>query len=318
MSKQKHIKAHDHFFTKSMSRIKVAKEFFQDALPANIQEKINLNTLKPLPTRFIDNELAEGTVDLLYSVDFNGKEGYLYVLCEHQSTPDNLISLRMQKYMLRICSEHADKHPKKKLPLIYPILLYTGKKKHTAPLLFWKLFEDPELAKSFFTEPIQLIDASKVVDDQKIRGHMYAGLMLHFLHKIHEKEILPYIKEFAGIIHMISEKDFTYIQDLLLYILEKGESKEMNQVLLTFQKAVTDNNKEKIMTIAEQLIEKGKAEAMKLAHKMKIEAKQEGKLEGKLEGRFEIARKMLSEGLDDFTISKLTELKLEEIKKLKN
>lgn len=232
------MRGHDHFFTKSMSRIKVAKEFFEGSLPKGIKEKVDLNTLKLLPTRFIDNELAEGTMDILYSVDFEGTLGYLYVLCEHQSTPDHLMNLRMQKYMLRICSEHQKKHPKKKLPLIYPMLLYSGKRNYNAPLLFWELFEDEGLAKQFFTSPMHMVDVNKI-PEKKIREHIYSGLMLHFLRKIHEKDILPFIKELVGIIQIISEKDFTYIQDLLLYILEKGESSEMDQVLITFQKAVT-------------------------------------------------------------------------------
>ena len=66
------IKSHDHLFKKAMSRIKVAREFFEDALPDHILQKIDLNTLKTLPTNFVDNTLSEGTVDLLYSVDFKG------------------------------------------------------------------------------------------------------------------------------------------------------------------------------------------------------------------------------------------------------
>ena len=44
------IRSHDHFLKKAMSRIEVAKEFFEDALPGDVLEKVDLSSLKPLPT----------------------------------------------------------------------------------------------------------------------------------------------------------------------------------------------------------------------------------------------------------------------------
>lgn len=293
-----------------MSRINVAREFFEDTLPADILKKVDLNTLKPLPTNFIDNTLSEGIVDLLYFVDFKGTTGYLWVLCEHQLTPDRLITLRMQKYILRICSDHLKKNPSTKLPLIYPMLLYTGKAKYNAPLSLWELFEDSELAKKFFTKPVQLIDVSKLTEEE-LKSKAYAGLMLHFLQKIHEKEILPYIEAYKEIIKMISEKDFTYIEDLLIYVLEKGESKRMEEVLITFQETVIDNKKGKVMTIAEQLREQGRIAGMQIGIEKGIE-------KGRQEGIKKVAVNMLTEGVNIKIVSKSTGLSIEEIRRLKN
>ena len=58
--------------------------------------------------------------------------------------------------MLRLCDEELRKQDKlpekeKKLPLIYPVVFYTGRNKYTAPRSFYELFEDEKLAKSFFT-----------------------------------------------------------------------------------------------------------------------------------------------------------------------
>ena len=288
------IRSHDHLFKKVMSRIKVAKEFFQDALPSHILERVDLSTLKTLPTNFVDSTLSEGTVDLLYSVDFSGSKGYLWLICEHQSTADRLITLRMQKYMLRICSDHLKKHPNDKLPLIYPILVYSGKARYNAPLVFWELFEEPEEAKKFFTEAVQLIDVSKL-SEEELRKNAYVGLMLHFLAKIHEKEILPYIRMYAEIIRLISEKDFTYIEDLLIYVLEKGRSEQMTEVISTFQETVTENKKGAVMTIAEQLRQEGRQEGIK-----------------------KVAINMLLKKLDEKIIAESTGLSIEEIERLKN
>ena len=205
------------------------------------------------------------------------------------------------------------------------MLLYTGKAKYNAPLSFWELFEDSELAKKFFTKPVQLIDVSKL-SEEELKRHAYSGLMLHFLAKIHEKEILPYIEAYKEIIKMISEKDFTYIEDLLIYILEKGRSEKMTEVISTFQETVAESEKGKVMTIADQLREEGRKEAMTMAEKLKEQGRLEGRQEGRQEGiergeklkALQIARNLVTQGLSAKIVSKSTGLSEEEIERLKN
>ena len=85
-------------------------------------------------------------------------QGYLVLLLEHQSTQDYKMPLRIQKYILRICEDHLTKNNNAKIPLIYPMLFYTGGGKYNAPLSFYSLFNNSELAKRFLTKPIQLIE----------------------------------------------------------------------------------------------------------------------------------------------------------------
>ena len=140
-----HVKPHDGFFKKSMYRADVAAEFFQLALPSQVLNIIDLNTLQYVNANFLDNTLGEGTVDLLYTVNFKGKTGYLWILCEHQSSQDNTITLRMQKYMLRICTQHLKENPGTKLPLIYPMLAYSGKPHYSSSLSLYLDFPTAHL-----------------------------------------------------------------------------------------------------------------------------------------------------------------------------
>ena len=78
----------------------------------------------------------------------------------HFYTFSNLRPLRIMKYVLRICDDHLNKQPEGKIPLIYPILFYGGKRKYTAPLSLWSLFNNSERAKDFLTKPIQLIETN--------------------------------------------------------------------------------------------------------------------------------------------------------------
>ena len=122
---ENNLKGHDHFFKQSMSRPYVAKDFFETHLPKEVREFADLSTLAIVNTNFIDSALGEGIVDLLYSVQIQGKLGYL-ILCEHQSTQDKLITFRILKYAIQIWGNHIAKKPGTKLPLIYPLIVYSG------------------------------------------------------------------------------------------------------------------------------------------------------------------------------------------------
>lgn len=166
-----------------MSDKNVAREFFEANLPQDILSQVDLSTLKQEKENYFDNTLGNGIVDLIYSVNFGMDKGYLIALVEHQSTQDYKMPLRIMKYMLRICDDYLKKNKGGKIPLIYPILFYSGQKKYTAPLSLWSLFNNSERAKEFLTKPIQLVESSNFQKDD-IRGRNYAGLMMYFMSKI--------------------------------------------------------------------------------------------------------------------------------------
>ena len=102
------------------------------------------------------------------------------LLLEHQSTPDYKMPLRIQKYILRICEDYLSKNNNSKIPLIYPLIFYTGETKYNTSLSLYSLFNNPELAKKFLTEPIQLIE-TKGFAKEDIKGNYYTGLMTYFM-----------------------------------------------------------------------------------------------------------------------------------------
>ncbi|CAK8742636.1 hypothetical protein SODG_005890 [Sodalis praecaptivus] len=65
--------------------------------------------------------------DILYSVNANGVDGYVYCLIEHQSTPDKLMAWRLMRYCMAAMQRHLEAGHDK-LPLVFPVLFYCGEK----------------------------------------------------------------------------------------------------------------------------------------------------------------------------------------------
>ncbi len=306
-------KIHDSFIKQMMSDPKVAREFFGVFLPAYIREEVRLNTLEPQKESFVDKTLGANYVDLLFKVNFGDEEGYIYLLMEQQSQPDWIMALRLHKYMLQIYNNHMERHPEaKRLPIVYPLVFYTGKTKYNAPLTLWELSERPELAKSLLVEPFQLVELHKVEDDE-LRKHVWSGTMSFIMKHVFARDILQPLEAIASLLKEIGEQDVVYIGKILWYILEKAESRSAEKVMDFFKEIVPEEKRGEIMTLGEQLIEKGRAEALKALDQIALAKLQEGKLEGKLE----IAKKMLAENLLDInTVAKITDLSIDELKNL--
>ena len=310
--------SHDNFVRKSLSDKKIASEFFETHLPKEILSQVDLSTLEQQKENYFDNTLGHGIVDLLYSVKFGQDDGYIALLLEHQSTVDYKMPLRIQKYVLRICEDYLTKNDNAKIPLIYPLIFYTGDTKYNASLSFYSLFNNSELAKRFLTEPIQLIETNGFTKED-IRERYYAGLMTYFMAHIRQKDIFPYIKEVIEFITRISEQgNIEFIETILYYLTNKADTEKIDGIFSEFKKAVTLEHKEDIMTIAERLEQRGKEAGIQIGKEAGIQiGEQRGKEAGIRIGLEKVAANMLIKNLDEKVIAESTGLSLEEIKKLR-
>jgi predicted transposase/invertase (TIGR01784 family) len=137
-STQKYRMTHDAFFKQCMADKIVAREILETKLlPKDILSAVDLSSLKLEKSDFADKTLGRGISDVLYSVNWNNKKGYISLLLEHQSIPDKLMTFRIMKYMLKIVDLHLIHNKEKELPLIYPAILYSGSRPYTSPRSFF-------------------------------------------------------------------------------------------------------------------------------------------------------------------------------------
>lgn len=98
--------AHDAAFKGFMTNIDSARDFFEIHLPEHIKSLCDFNTLALTNASFIDEQLRSHLFDVLYSVQATHGQGYLYLLVEHQSTPDKLMAWRLIHYAFLAMNQH--------------------------------------------------------------------------------------------------------------------------------------------------------------------------------------------------------------------
>ncbi len=86
---------HDRLVKAVFSDARQAVLLLDTFLPEDLRKRIDARTLRLVPGSFVDERLREVISDLLFTVQLDRKNTLLYVLIEHQSTPDRTMPLRV-------------------------------------------------------------------------------------------------------------------------------------------------------------------------------------------------------------------------------
>jgi len=106
-------------------------------------------------------------------------DGYIHVLVEHQSTPDKHMAFRLIRYAVAAMQRHLEAGHKK-LPLVIPVLFYTGKRSPYPYSTRWlDEFDDPSLAGKLYSSAFPLVDVTVIPDDE-IAGHRSMAALTSF------------------------------------------------------------------------------------------------------------------------------------------
>jgi len=118
---------HDAVFKQFLTDPAVAKDFMAQHLSESVRAVCDFSTLRLASGSFVEESLRACFSDVLYSLKTAGGDGYIYVLIEHQSTPDRHMAFRLLRYAVAVMQRHLDAGHTK-LPLVIPVLFYNGKR----------------------------------------------------------------------------------------------------------------------------------------------------------------------------------------------
>lgn len=298
---------HDKYFRTSMRDFRVAKEFLKTYLPDAILEKIQWETLQQSSNHHLDKTLKENVSDVLYEVKFGNSPGYISILVEHQSTVDRLMPFRILQYCLNIMNDFLKKNPGNQLPLVVPIVFYTGKSPYHATTDIFQLFGEHEyLARNIFLKPFQLIDLGRIPDDQ-LKQYPWAGVMQLVQKHIWMKSFLPIIRELGPMIRILFQQSGEdYIYSTIKYLYNTVDTEDVSKLTKIISGEVPSDIGDTAVTIAEKLREMGREEG-----------RHEGRNEGEASTKQSIARRLLEEGADIQFVAKITGCAVQELEQIK-
>ena len=240
-------------------------------LPSEIARGIDLGSLEYVKGSFVSPEFKEYFSDLLCKITFSDKQwGYLYLLWEHKSAPEPLITFQLLKYMVRIW-ELWQKNEKKEaklkgFPLIIPFIFYHGAEQWQVKESYRDLFNYPERLLCFVPDFRYLLWDASCYSDEEIKGAVWLQVVLLTMKYIERKDLRERLPEIFSLMTELLRQPSGPEQLKLLfrYIITAGKRQYINMDDIRQAVAQSLPKGGKIMeTVADVLIEQGRQQGIK-------------------------------------------------------
>ena len=105
-----------------MSNIENARDFFNGVLPEELKQAIDLSTMEADSDSFLDDDLSEYFLDMVYSCRYLKSTVKLVLLFEHKSFAPQYSHFQLLRYKLNIWQWHEKN--RKPPPAVIPVVLY--------------------------------------------------------------------------------------------------------------------------------------------------------------------------------------------------
>ena len=279
---------HDKFVRETLCQKDMARDFLSNYLPEEVLALIDLDFIEISKDTFIEKHLKAYYSDLLYKVALGDEPGYIYLLLEHKSREDKLVSLQLLGYICNIWNLHLKQNNGKSLPIIIPLVLYHGRQRWAAGIRLVDLIQGPAVRLARYIPDFEfiLIDLTRY-SDEEIKGTLLARTFLVLLKYIFSPELKKKLPEILSLFFEL-EKQETGLKSLetyLTYLFNATDDITSETFMDIIEKTNPHQKGGAIMTLAEQFFEKGRLEGEKKGlQKGRLEGEERGLQQGRLEG----------------------------------
>ena len=125
---------HDKRNKKLYSNPYLVQELLEKFVSEDFIKDLDFTSLENVGKSFVTDEFKEKESDLIWKIKFKCTEMYIFILLEFQSTVEKFMAVRMLRYITEFYEFLMIQKPKpKNLPAVFPLLLYNGDARWTAP-----------------------------------------------------------------------------------------------------------------------------------------------------------------------------------------
>ena len=237
---------HDKIFKEMLSDKKSTVDFINSFLHLNLVE----DDIEKYEKEFRTSEFSNVEADVVYKI----KNKNVFILIEHQSSVDYKMSYRIMRYKYAIIESAIDKKRLKeksyRIPMVIPIVLYTGKRK-------WQklLINDIEEKVEGYAENwlgYTLIDVNEFSKEELLADNLIITKAMLIEKSKNKEELYRNIEEVINIQKEKKAFDNLQLEKLITYELSETEDKN---IMHEFIEKIRDiEGSEEIMTNASRII----------------------------------------------------------------
>jgi predicted transposase/invertase (TIGR01784 family) len=281
---------HDSGYKKLFSNRTIFRQLLETFVTEAWVKELDFGQCETLDKSFVADHYKETESDLIYKVTFHGRDIYLVVLLEFQSTVDRFMALRVLNYLTNFYLDYVASHEKvTQLPPVFPIVLYNGDRKWTAPIRLADLIQDHHMLGRYAPQ----FEYSKIVEHEYPKDHLLA------------------VRNIVSTLFLTeSYYDFELVKQELTRLFEQEEDRQAVSLLINWFRQLAEHQRidpseyqefkqvyhtveevrSMLITSLEREREQIRAEALKIGEE---KGRQEGRQEGELIGEIRAMQKFL-------------------------
>lgn len=145
-------KYHDRWYTRLFSDPQVVEDLLRSFVNEKFVQELDFKSLKKLNAKFVPVSEQSRRADVIYEIKSHGQSAYIYLFLEFQSTVDRFMSMRMARYMFEFYQEIQRLSKAEYLNPGFPILIYNGDEKWTAPTSFRDLLHPSSIPNKYLPQ----------------------------------------------------------------------------------------------------------------------------------------------------------------------
>ncbi len=282
------------------------KTIFRQLLETFVREdwvkELDFDSCETLDKSFVADHYKETISDLVYKIKLKRKEIFIIVLMEFKSEVERFTSVALANYVGNFYMDYVASHKKiKKLPPVFPILLYSGPRKWTAPENLDDLIEGQEYLGEYGLRFKYFKIAANAFSKQKLLAIKNIVSTLFLVEGHYDLDLIK--KELSSLYRR--ESDRTAVSLLLNWFMQMRKHGRLPPESSEALEHVYESSKEVRQMLETALLKERKGYY------------NEGKRDAERKSRREIALKMIAKGFEPALIAEVTGLSEAALRKLK-
>ena len=312
----------------------MVESLVRDFISEDLADELDFKTLKLMPTAFQKHGQTERRSDLIWRLQWrDGSSCLLAIILEFQSTIDKKMLCRLLEYATLFLEQTLDEKTSKglALPKILPVVLYNGAKPWSASCVYGELSERERLAyeRGIWDFKYHLIDIRHLEESLVDKAKGISAWIFRFERAANVQDMerlwrVMFRALKSPVYENLRQEIIIWLETCILPVRKISGAKIVIKRLKEEEKMTVVTAEMEDWTLpyikqgrAEGRLE-GKLEGERIGrHEGRIEGERIGEAKGEAQERIQVVYRMLAEGFEDGLISKLANVPLIEVQKLR-
>jgi len=186
-------------YTELFSNPIFVQRLFENFVQEDFARELDFLEMAPYKTKFVTDAYTHRESDVIWKVSFRGKNLYIILLIEFQSTVDKRIPIRLFHYIAGLYDSLPSPPRGERYPAVFPIVLYNGSERWTARTNIAELIE-PSIPPDYIPNLRYYVVEERMFSASALLGMRNLVSLLFYAETVSPAELALSLDTFFGIL----------------------------------------------------------------------------------------------------------------------